>query len=48
MIFALAVITYPDRLRISAAMPAVAVRFNLTPDCDRCKSVTDAVAATAP
>jgi hypothetical protein len=48
MIFAFAVITYLDRPLISAAMPATAAEFNLTLDCDRCKSVTDAVAATAP
>lgn len=32
LIFALAVITYLDRLCISAAMPSIAAEFNLTPD----------------
>ncbi len=32
LVFALAVITYLDRLCISAAMPRVAAEFNLTPD----------------
>src|SRR5262249_35140448 len=32
LIFALAVITYLDRLCISAAMPRMAVEFGLTPD----------------
>jgi MFS transporter, ACS family, glucarate transporter len=32
LVFALAVITYLDRLCISAAMPQVAAEFNLTPD----------------
>jgi MFS family permease len=32
LVFALAVITYLDRLCISAAMPSIAAEFNLTPD----------------
>jgi hypothetical protein len=32
LIFALAVITYLDRLCISAAMKSMAAEFNLTPD----------------
>jgi MFS transporter, ACS family, glucarate transporter len=32
LVFALAVITYLDRLCISAAMPSMAAEFNLTPD----------------
>src|SRR5215468_7282011 len=32
LIFALAVITYLDRLCISAAMPSIAAEFKLTPD----------------
>ena len=32
LVFALAVITYLDRLCISAAMPTIAAEFNLTPD----------------
>ena len=32
LVFALAVITYFDRLCISAAMPSIAAEFNLTPD----------------